>query len=110
TNHLLQSPHSPPTLSSQSTSNSNQTHDLNLTIATHNVRGFNTITKRETWQDYCLQNSISVASITETKISNKTNLFFCNNNTFTYYWFNSKTLAEGIAIMIRNHLKSHVHS
>jgi hypothetical protein len=57
-------------------------HHLNLTIATHNVRGFNDLTKREAWQDYCLNNDISIASITETKISDKTNLFFCNNNFF----------------------------
>jgi hypothetical protein len=85
-------------------------HHLNLTIATHNVRGFNEPTKREAWQDYCLNHNISIASITETKISDKTNLFFCNNNFFTYYWSNSPTSIEGTAIMIRNNLKPHIHS
>jgi endonuclease/exonuclease/phosphatase family metal-dependent hydrolase len=85
-------------------------HDLNLTIATHNVRGFNNLTKRETWESYCLNHNISIASLTETKISNNSNLRFCNNNFFTYYWANSESSAEGTAIMIQNHLKPHVHS
>ena len=105
------SSHSPPNSSFISVPSSNSTsHHLHLTIATHNVRGFNEPTKREAWQDYCLNHDISIASITETKISNKTNLFFCNNNFFTYYWSNSPTSVEGTAIMIRNHLKPHVHS
>jgi ribonuclease HI len=86
------------------------THDLHLTIATHNVRGFNNPTKRETWESYCLNHNISIASLTETKISNNTNLRFCNNNLFTYYWANSENSAEGTAIMIQNYLKPHVHS
>jgi hypothetical protein len=88
----------------------NSPHNLNLNIATHNVRGFNSPTKREAWQNYCYSHNITLASITETKISNNTNLFFCNNNSFTYYWANSETSAEGTAIMIRNHLKPHIHS
>jgi hypothetical protein len=89
---------------------SNNIHHLDLNIATHNVRGFNSITKREAWQDYCLNYNISISSITETKISNKTNLFFCNSQHYTYYWANSETSAEGTAIMIKNYLKPHVHN
>jgi hypothetical protein len=59
--------------------------DLHLNIATHNVRGFNTATKKKAWQNYCLYNNINIAYITETKIANKTNLKFCNNNLFTYF-------------------------
>ena len=40
----------------------------------------------------------------------KQNFSFCNNNLFTYYWANSESSIEGTAIMIRNHLKPHVHS
>ncbi|KAF0534297.1 hypothetical protein F8M41_010037 [Gigaspora margarita] len=63
--------------------------NLHLIIATHNVRGFNVASKRQIWQDYCINNNISIAYITETKISYKTKLSFCNNNLFTYYWANS---------------------
>jgi endonuclease/exonuclease/phosphatase family metal-dependent hydrolase len=89
---------------------SDNTHHLNLNIATHNVRGFNSATKREAWQDYCLNHNITISGITETKIANKTNLFFCNSQHFTYYWANSETSAEGTAIMIKNYLKPHVHN
>src|SRR6185436_9662410 len=95
---------------SSSPSSNSTPHHLNLTIATHNVRGFNEPTKREAWQDYCLNHNISIASITETKISDKTNLFFCNNNFFTYYWSNSPTSIKNTAIMIRNNLKPHIYS
>jgi hypothetical protein len=99
--------------SSQLTGNNNDDynhHHLNLNIATHNVRGFNNPTKRETWQSYCINQNITIASITETKIADNTKLSFCNNNLFTYYWANSSNSAEGTAIMIRNYLKPHVHS
>src|ERR1051325_12203486 len=95
---------------SQSTSNQPNIHDLNLTIATHNVRGFNVASKRQIWQDYCTNHDISIASITETKISNKTKLSFCNNNLYTYYWANFHNSMEGAAIMVHNHLKPHIHS
>ena len=86
------------------------TKDLHLTISTHNVRGFNMPAKRQSWQDYCTNHNISIACITETKISYKTKLSFYNNNQYTYYWANSESSIEGTAIMIRNHLKPHVHS
>src|SRR5260363_83286 len=91
-------------------SNSQSTHDLHINIATHNVRGFNLASKRQIWQDYCINYNISIACITETKISHKTKLSFCNNNLYTYYWANADSSIEGAAIMIRNYLKPYVHS
>jgi len=91
-------------------SNFQPTRDLHINIATHNVRGFNSASKRQIWQDYCINHDISIACITETKISHKTKLSFCNNNLYTYYWANADSSIEGAAIMIRNYLKPHVHS
>jgi hypothetical protein len=104
---------SPPTslsLPTQTPISMQNLRDLHLNIATHNVRGFNTITKKEAWQNYCLYNNIDIACITETKIANTTNLHFCNNNQFTYFWANSENSAEGAAIMIRNYLQPHIHN
>ena len=97
-------------IQTQSILNQPNTHNLNLTIATHNVRGFNVASKRQIWEDYCTNHNISIASITETKISHKTKLSFCNNNLYTYYWANSNSSIKGTAIMIQNHLKPHVYS
>ena len=74
------------------------------------MRGFNTLTKREAWQNYCLYHNINIACITETKIAGTTNLNFYNNNLFTFFWANSNSSAEGAAIMIRNHLTPHIHN
>ena len=104
----------PISTTSPSRGSSSNTQDLlqnlHLNIVTYNVRGFNIASKRQIWQDYCINYNISIACITETKISSKTKLSFCNNNLFTYYWANSESSIEGTAIMIRNHLKPHVHS
>ena len=47
------------------TTNSN----LNLNIVTHNVQGFNVLTKRQLWEEYCLKENFNIASITETKLN-----------------------------------------
>ena len=113
---IFANPHIPlkssiqPSTQLSTTPNLSKPHDLHLTIATHNVRGFNVASKRQAWQDYCVNHNISIASITETKISHNKKLSFCNNNLYTYYWANSDSSIEGTAIMIRNHLKPHVHS
>jgi ribonuclease HI/endonuclease/exonuclease/phosphatase family metal-dependent hydrolase len=103
-NNISSSPS--PTPPYQSHNNSNT---LTLNIATHNVQGYNTLTKRQLWEEYCLENNLHITSITETKIAlNKSNKFF-NTNNFTYYWSCLDNSAEGTAIMINNSLKSHIH-
>ena len=112
-NSSISTPTTPPPNFSTTSPQSNiisTPRDLHLTIATHNVRGFNVASKRQIWQDYCINHDISIASITETKISQKTKLSFCNNHLYTYYWANSDSSMEGAAIMVRNHLKPHIHS
>src|SRR5260364_101556 len=47
----------------------NSSQALDLTIATHNVQGYNTPLKRQLWEEFCLSNNIQICSITETKLS-----------------------------------------
>ena len=41
----------------------------NLKIITHNVRGINNNLKRQLWLEYCNEQDIDIASITETKLA-----------------------------------------
>ena len=52
------------------TNNTNNSNNLYFNIATHNVRGYNTSVKRQLWEQYCIENSLNIISITETKITN----------------------------------------
>ena len=88
---------------------SNNNHTLQLNIATHNVQGYNTITKQQLWEEYCLQHNLHIIGITETKISSNKSNKFLNTNHFTYYWSSLDNSAEGTAIMLYNSIKSHVY-
>src|SRR5260363_218315 len=88
---------------------SNNNHTLQLNIATYNVQGYNTITKWQLWEEYCLQYNLHIIGITETKISSNKSNKFLNTNHFTYYWSSLDNSAEGTAIMLHNSIKSHVY-
>src|SRR6185295_15842146 len=40
-----------------------------LTIATHNIQGYNTTTKRQLWLDYCISQQFDIISLIETKLA-----------------------------------------
>ena len=89
-------------------SGSNQA--LNLSICTHNVRGYNTDLKQQIWEDFCLSNNLNIISITETKISNTNPIIRLQRSKhFTYYWSCTNSSKAGTAIMINNWIKPHIH-
>ena len=47
----------------------NRNSNLNLNIVTHNVQGFNVLTKRQLWEEYYIKENFNIASITETKLN-----------------------------------------
>ena len=89
---------------------SSNSSTLNLNIVTHNVQGYNTPTKRQLWEEFCLKNNLHIISITETKISSSKSKKFLNTPQFTYFWSSLDNSAEGTGIMINNSLKSHIHN
>ena len=42
---------------------------LNLSICTHNIRGFNKNLKQQVWEHYCLFNNLDIICLTETKLA-----------------------------------------
>src|ERR1043165_841553 len=62
---------------------SNNTYvQQHLTIATHNIQGYNNITNRQLWLDYCISQQFDIISLTKTKLAHfqYTHLTLHNNN------------------------------
>ena len=59
--------------------------NLNLNIVTHNVQGFNVLTKRQLWEEYCLKENFNIASITETKLNTSRSQKFLKTKNFSYF-------------------------
>ena len=89
-----------------STTNSN----LNLNIVTHNVQGFNVLTKRQLWEEYCLKENFNIASITETKLNTSRSQKFLNTKNFSYFWASLENSAGGTTLIINNKLKPYIHN
>ena len=90
-----------------------------LTIATHNIQGYNNITKRGLWLDYCISQQFDIISLTETKLtqSQYTHLILHNNNYKCFMSNNNTTnpnhLRESSAktiILINHLLTSYIHN
>ncbi|CAG8815508.1 5153_t:CDS:1, partial [Gigaspora rosea] len=74
-----------PDISSTTSLISNNHSTLKLNIATHYVQGYNNPTKKQLWEEYFLENSLHIISITETKISSSKSKQFFNTLQFTYF-------------------------
>ena len=83
---------------------------LNLSICTHNIRGFNQDLKRQVWEHYCLSNNLDIICLTETKLANN-HLTSKSLKTqhYTYFWSCTDSSKAGTAIMVRNSLTPHIH-
>jgi exonuclease III len=87
------------------------TSSLNLTICTHNVRGYNENLKQQVWEDYCITHSLNIISITETKIAEDNAITkFNNSKHYSYYWSCTNSSKAGTALMIHKHLTPHIHN
>ena len=80
-----------------------------IRFVTHNIQGFNNITKQQLWTEHYLANNYDIISITETKLSeniwhnknlsNSEYLFYTSNNNSTNPQ-NKQQSSLGTAIMI----------
>src|ERR1041384_5921383 len=85
-------------------------YPLNLSICTHNIRGFNQKSKQQGWEDYCLANNLDIISLTETKLAYSS--FYSKllaTPSYTYFWSCTDSSKAGTAIMICKHLTPHIH-
>ena len=90
-----------------------------LTIATHNIQGYNNITKRELWLDYCISQQFDIISLTETKLaqSQYINLTLHNNN-YKCFMSNNNTTnpnhlresSAGTIILPKQSLTTYIHN
>jgi len=90
-----------------------------LTIATHNIQGYNNITKRELWLDYCISQQFDIISLTETKLaqSQYTNLTL-HNNDYKCFMSNNNTTnpnhlresSAGTIILLKQSLTTYIHN
>jgi exonuclease III len=105
------------------TDNINQTNHTNtqqhLTIATHNIQGYNTTTKRQLWLDYCISQQFDIISLTETKLaySQYVHLTLHNDNYKCFMSNNNATNSQhprescaGTIILIKQSLTTYIHN
>ena len=84
---------------------------LNLSICTHNIRGFNQNLKQQIWEHYCLSNNLDIICLSETKLANSSlTLKPLKTQHYTYFWSCTNSSKAGTAIMIRNSLTPHIHN
>ena len=90
-----------------------------LTIATHNIQGYNTTTKRQLWLDYCISQQLDIISLTETKLAHSqyTHLTLHNNNYKCFMSNNSTTNSQhsressaGTILLIKQSLSTYIHN
>jgi exonuclease III len=90
-----------------------------LTIATHNIQGYNNITKRQLWLDYCISQQFDIISVTETKLAqSQYNNFTLHNNNYKCFMSNNNTTnsnhpresSAGTIILINHLLTSYIHN
>jgi exonuclease III len=90
-----------------------------LTIATHNIQGYNNITKRQLWLDYCISQQFDIISLTETKLAysqythhtlhnNNYKCFMSNNNTTNPQ--HPRESSAGTIILINQSLTTYIHN
>jgi len=98
----------------------NNTHiQQYLTIAIHNIQGYNNITKRQLWLDYCISQQFDIISLTETKLAHSqyTHLTLHNNN-YKCFMSNNYTTnpqhpresSAGTIILINQLLTTYIHN
>jgi exonuclease III len=87
---------------------------LNLNIITHNVHGYNSITKRQLFEDFCYKNNYNIISLTETKLTdNRTFPKLLDSPTYNYFCSNlnntiSTHPSEGTALMVHKDIKPYI--
>ena len=74
-------------------------------ILTHNVRGINDPTKRQTIFTYCTLEDIDIAVLTETQVQN-TNHKYWKHPKYDITWSNNNKGA-GVAVMIKKEISKH---
>src|ERR1051325_4653379 len=99
---------------------SNNTYvQQHLTIAIHNIQGYNNITKRQLWLDYCISQQFDIISLTETKLAHSqyTHLTLLNNNYKCFMSNNNTTNPQhpressaGTIILINQTLTTYIHN
>ena len=85
-------------------------YPLNLSICTHNIRGFNQKSKQQVWEDYCLANNLDIISLTETKLAFSS--FYSKplaTPSYTYFWSCTDSTKAGTAIIICKYFTSYIY-
>src|SRR6185436_10122071 len=79
-----------------------------MTIATHNVRGFNDPVKRELFFNYVKTNKIDIASIAETNCNgNKEKWYLDDKDKYRTHW-SSDGKGSRVALIISKHLNKYI--
>src|ERR1043165_7259877 len=90
-----------------------------LTIATHNIQGYNATTKRQLWLDYCISQQLDIISLTETKLAHSqyTHLTLHNNDYKCFMSNNSTTnsqhpreISARTILLIKQSLSTYIHN
>ena len=90
-----------------------------LTIATHNIQGYNNITKRQLWIDYCISQQFDIISLTETKLAHSQYTHYTlHNNNYKCFMSNNNTTnlqhpresSAGTVILINQTLTTYIHN